>query len=117
MALEVGPLAEAFSEVTVVGRMGARVDVRELPSGDQVTIFTVVVDRPAREVAKSSGRSVSVDSIMNSSFDDRAMRVSIVSGRCGSKRALKNARISAAILVLFANACSCIACVGSRPVC
>ena len=59
---------EAFSDVTLVGRLGARVDIRELPSGDHVTIFTVVVDRPAREVAKSSGRSVSVDSIACQTF-------------------------------------------------
>lgn len=68
MAVDGGPPAEAFSEVTVVGRMGARVDVRELPSGDQVTIFTVVVDRPAREVAKAPGRAVSVDSIACQTF-------------------------------------------------
>ena len=37
----------ASCHVAIVGRMGARVDRRELPSGDVVTTFTIVVDRPA----------------------------------------------------------------------
>jgi single-strand DNA-binding protein len=48
------------SQVAVTGRMGTRVMERDLPSGDVVTTFTVVVDRPA------SGRregSPAVDSI------------------------------------------------------
>jgi single-strand DNA-binding protein len=36
------------AEVTVIGRLGARVTQRTLPSGDVVTVFTVVVDRPSR---------------------------------------------------------------------
>ena len=35
-------------QVCVCGRLGKRVAVRTLPSGDEVTTFTVVVDRPAR---------------------------------------------------------------------
>lgn len=37
------------SRVEVTGRLGAHVRSRELPSGDVVTTFTVIVDRPTRE--------------------------------------------------------------------
>lgn len=43
------------ADVVVVGRLGSRVEVRELPSGDTVTVFTVVVDR-----AGTAGRAASV---------------------------------------------------------
>lgn len=43
------PVPGSFSETTIVGRLGARVERRVLPSGDAVTTFTVVVDRPARD--------------------------------------------------------------------
>lgn len=36
------------STVTIVGRLGSRVEERTLPSGDVLTSFTVVVDRPRR---------------------------------------------------------------------
>lgn len=61
-------LPESFSEVTLVGRLGARVTERELPSGDTVTVFTVVIDRSAREVSASRSSGVSVDSIACQSF-------------------------------------------------
>lgn len=35
-------------QVLLVGRLGSRIDERTLPSGDQLTTFTVIVDRPAR---------------------------------------------------------------------
>jgi single-strand DNA-binding protein len=57
---------DSYSEVVVVGRLGARVDTRELPSGDEVTVFTVVVDRPRRE--RGTIRGASVDSIACQSF-------------------------------------------------
>lgn len=41
--------ATTSSHVELVGRLGAHVQTRELPSGDQLTTFTVIVDRPARE--------------------------------------------------------------------
>ena len=56
MTIDAPVTAESFSEVTVVGRLGARIDERELPSGDAVTVFTVVVDRPPRE--RSGGTTV-----------------------------------------------------------
>lgn len=37
------------STVEVIGRLGAHVRTRDLPSGDTVATFTVVVDRPIRE--------------------------------------------------------------------
>ena len=46
------------SQVSIVGRLGAHVRTREMPSGDVITSFTVVVDRPAR-----SRGTVSVDSL------------------------------------------------------
>ena len=43
-ATPVPPTSSA--DVVLVGRLGTRVDLRDLPSGDTVTVFTVVVDRP-----------------------------------------------------------------------
>lgn len=36
------------NHVVLVGRLGATVTQRDLPSGDVLTAFSVVVDRPAR---------------------------------------------------------------------
>lgn len=47
------------SSVEIVGRLGAHMRTRDLPSGDHLTTFTVVVDRPARERQGSA----SVDAI------------------------------------------------------
>ena len=47
----------SHSQVSVTGRMGARMVERELPSGDAVTTFTVVVDRPA-SARREGGASV-----------------------------------------------------------
>ena len=65
------PAPTSTADVVLVGRLGSRVDVRELPSGDCVTVFTVVVDRP-----HTSGRpasTVKVDAIACQAF-----RVSVV---------------------------------------
>lgn len=59
---------QSHSEVVLVGRLGAKTHVRDLPSGDTVTVFTVVVDRPAREVARATGRVTTVDSIACQTF-------------------------------------------------
>lgn len=48
------------SHVMLVGRLGAQVRTKELPSGDTITSFTVIVDRSARERA---GSSTPVDAI------------------------------------------------------
>lgn len=55
-------LMTTSSHVALVGRLGARVRSQELPSGDVVTSFTVVVDRSARE--RGGGKhAVTVDAI------------------------------------------------------
>jgi single-strand DNA-binding protein len=51
-----------MNQVELVGRLGARVDDRELPSGDVITTFNVTVDR-MRSVTLDRGSSVTVDVI------------------------------------------------------
>jgi single-strand DNA-binding protein len=52
--------------VVLVGRLGSRVAVRELPSGDVVTVFTIVVDRaPA---SRGTASAVKVDAIACQAF-------------------------------------------------
>lgn len=46
--MSAGSRALADSQVTLTGRLGNQVAARQLPSGDTVTTFTVVVDRPAK---------------------------------------------------------------------
>lgn len=46
------------ASVVLVGRLGTRIDERVLPSGDVITVFTIVVDRPRAAAGK-----VRVDSI------------------------------------------------------
>jgi single-strand DNA-binding protein len=64
----------SFADVVLQGRLGSRVEERELPSGDRITTFTVVVDRPlhsgARRGAEGSGRTstVRVDAIVCQTF-------------------------------------------------
>jgi len=50
---------EPINEVRLVGRLGARVEERSLPSGDTWTTFSVTVDRSNPD----KWSSVSVDSI------------------------------------------------------
>jgi single-strand DNA-binding protein len=40
----------SVNEVRVIGRLGSHVGVKVLPSGDELTVFSIVVDRPAREM-------------------------------------------------------------------
>lgn len=61
----------ASSHVALLGRLGARVDRRELPSGDEVTAFTIVVDRAATSrsrAAGGAGPAARVDAIPCQSF-------------------------------------------------
>ena len=58
--------ASTWSSVTIVGRLGGTVVERELPSGDTVTTFTVVVDRP-----RVRGSRVTVDAIPCQAFTAR----------------------------------------------
>ena len=57
------PLSRA--DVVLVGRLGTKVDRRTLPSGDEVTTFTVVVDRPKRRQGRGSA---TVDAIACQTF-------------------------------------------------
>lgn len=49
------------SEVVIVGRVGASIAERTLPSGDVITTFTLVVDRPRRRGLTAS--AVTVDAL------------------------------------------------------
>lgn len=51
--VSVGPTAH----VVLVGRLGARIESRELPSGDSLVVFTVVVDRRPERGASSRSRA------------------------------------------------------------
>jgi len=42
------------NSVELVGRLGKVMAERELPSGDNVTAFTIIVDRPEREIVGKS---------------------------------------------------------------
>lgn len=57
-------VVDAVNEVKLVGRLGSTVAERELPSGDFVTSFTIVVDRPPRDRRGSA----TVDSISCQTF-------------------------------------------------
>ncbi len=52
--------------MVLVGRLGTSVAHRELPSGDTVTVFTVVIDRGA--AAGARGSRVRVDAIPCQTF-------------------------------------------------
>lgn len=41
--------ARSRNEVNLIGRMGNTTEQRQLPSGDVLAVFSVVVDRPVRE--------------------------------------------------------------------
>ena len=53
---------QARNEVVLVGRVPAAAEERELPSGDLLVSFRVVVDRPA-PLRPAAGRAVSVDTL------------------------------------------------------
>jgi single-strand DNA-binding protein len=54
------------ADVVVVGRLGSRIEARELPSGDTITVFTIVVDRAG--AAGRSASAVKVDAIACQAF-------------------------------------------------
>ncbi|MEY4137736.1 MAG: hypothetical protein RL205_1864 [Actinomycetota bacterium] len=43
-------MVQHVNEVHVIGRLGGTVEERQLPSGTTLTVFSVIVDRPAREI-------------------------------------------------------------------
>ena len=60
---------DSRTEVVIVGRLGSRVDRRTLPSGDVVTVFTVVVDRPtSRARPLVAKRGATIDAIACQTF-------------------------------------------------
>ncbi len=57
---------EQVNEVRLVGRLAANAEARELPSGDVVTTFRVIITRPAGSGSSSGrpeGRKGGVDTI------------------------------------------------------
>ena len=62
------PEQQSSAQVVLVGRMGARLEERELPSGDVVTTFTIVVDRPVPRSAHAAGTGPRVDAIACQAF-------------------------------------------------
>jgi single-strand DNA-binding protein len=55
---------EARNEVFVVGRLAAEAQKRELPSGDELTTWRLVVDRPAsRRRTPERARETTVDTL------------------------------------------------------
>jgi single-strand DNA-binding protein len=60
------PDVSAVNEVRLRGRLGAAPEQRDLPSGDPVVSFRVVVDRPPRSAG--SGSAVRVDTIDCTAF-------------------------------------------------
>lgn len=52
--------------MVITGRLGSRIDTRDLPSGDTVTVFTIVVDRT--RVRGSGASAATVDAIACQSF-------------------------------------------------
>jgi len=63
------------SQVEVIGRLGAHVRSRELPSGDEITTFTVIVDRPAREQRGQAKVDAIACTTTNRKIRDRLQRL------------------------------------------
>ena len=66
--VESAPEVASSSHVSVIGRLGSRIEARTLPSGDEVTVFTVIVDRSPRDQSRTGGRGATVDSISCQTF-------------------------------------------------
>jgi single-strand DNA-binding protein len=57
-------VSESVNEVRLVGRLSGEPIVRVLPSGDELTVWRLVVDRQVDKAARKSGaRPPSVDTI------------------------------------------------------
>jgi len=69
------PPQQSSAHVVLVGRLGSSIEERELPSGDCVTTFTIIVDRPADRGRAGGGRTtVKVDAIACQTFRDPVVR-------------------------------------------
>lgn len=53
----------ARNEVVLVGRVSAPAEERELPSGDVIATWRVVVDRPPAKPRTDGGRAATVDTL------------------------------------------------------
>ena len=65
----------ARNEVVLVGRLAATAQDRELPSGDVLTTWRVVVDRPSAPPRADGGRAPTVDTLDCASFGKGVRRV------------------------------------------
>jgi len=55
---------QATNEVVLVGRMAREPEEKELPSGDLLVLFSVIVDRPAsRRPVPEGGRTTTTDTL------------------------------------------------------
>lgn len=54
---------ESRNEVVLVGRVAAAAEQRELPSGDLLVTWRLVVDRPPGRPTGPAGRAVTVDTL------------------------------------------------------
>ena len=54
---------ESRNEVVLVGRVAAAAEERVLPSGDVLSSWRVVVDRPPRRAARAGVRTSTVDTL------------------------------------------------------
>lgn len=57
------PAEPSRNEVVLVGRVSGPPEERELPSGDVLVSFRVVVGRPPNQRAAPSGRAVTIDTL------------------------------------------------------
>lgn len=58
-----GSVGESQNELVLAGRVSAAPEERELPSGDVIATFRVIVDRPPRARPDGGGPGASVDVI------------------------------------------------------
>ncbi|MFL6137577.1 MAG: single-stranded DNA-binding protein [Frankiaceae bacterium] len=58
-----GAAAEHCNEVVLRGRLAAPAESRQLPSGDLIASFRLVVDRPARRRKRPGDRAPTVDTL------------------------------------------------------
>ena len=54
---------QARNEVVLVGRVSAPAEERELPSGDVIATWRVVVDRPTAKPRADGGRATTIDAL------------------------------------------------------
>lgn len=70
------------NEVVLVGRLAAVAEDRELPSGDLVTTWRLVVERPAAPVRADGVRSATVDTLDCATFG-KGVRRAVVGWAAG----------------------------------